>query len=99
MAPYFRFNVPCAITTTTTTTTTTAPPCYCYSILADNGTTTISYSRCNDGVTVNLQVLSGNTGYVCSRSTPVYVSGAIPTITACSSTVSCTSNAVCNGCT
>jgi hypothetical protein len=99
MAPYFRFNVPCAITTTTTTTTTTAPPCYCYSILADNGTTTISYSRCNDGVTVNLQVLSGNTGYVCSRATPVYVSGAIPTITACSSTVNCTSNAGCNGCT
>ena len=99
MAPYFRFDIPCAITTTTTTTTTTAPPCYCYNILADNGTCTIDYYRCSDGATINLQVLSGNTAYVCSRSTPVYSTGGIPTITACSSTVNCTSNANCNGCT
>jgi len=99
MAPYFRFNVPCAITTTTTTTTTTAPPCYCYTIIAENGTTTISYSRCNDGAIVNLEVLSAETAHVCSRDTPVYVSGAIPTIFACSSTVDCTENINCNGCT
>jgi hypothetical protein len=99
MAPYFRFNIPCAITTTTTTTTTTAPPCYCYTIIAENGTTTISYSRCNDGATVNLEVLSAETAYVCSRDTPIYVSGAIPTIIACSSTVNCTENVNCNGCT
>ena len=99
MAPYFRFNIPCATTTTTTTTTTTAPPCYCYTILADSGTTTVSYSRCNDGATTNLTVNSAASSSVCSRDTPVYVSGATPTIFACSSITDCTANIQCRNCT
>jgi hypothetical protein len=99
MAPYFRFNIPCAITTTTTTTTTTAPPCYCYTIVAENGATTASYSRCNDGAIINLPITSSGTAYVCSRDIPVQVGGALPNIFACSSTTVCTSNIQCNGCT
>lgn len=100
MAPYFRFEIPCAITTTTTTTTTTAPPCYCYTITAENGATTVAYSRCSDGATINLPLASTETQQVCSRDMPVYVSGALdPIIVACSSVVNCTANAQCNGCT
>jgi hypothetical protein len=86
---------------TTTTTTTAAPTCYCYGIFAENGTTTISYSRCNDGVIINLEVTSGTTSYVCSRSTPIQVSGAVPTIFACNVggfPQECTANASCIGC-
>jgi hypothetical protein len=99
MAPYFRFNIPCATTTTTTTTTTTAPPCYCYTIIAENGSTTVSYSRCSDGATINLPIASTESGSVCSRDTPVYVSGATPYIFACTSVVNCTANIQCNNCT
>lgn len=99
MAPYFRFDIPCAITTTTTTTTTTAPPCYCYTVLADSGTTTITYYRCSDGTGINSQILSGESGSFCSRSTPVYFSGATPTIFACTSVVNCTANIQCSNCT
>jgi hypothetical protein len=86
---------------TTTSTTTIAPTCYCFGILAETGTTTISYQRCNDGVTVNLEVLSGQTANVCSRFTPILVSGATPTIFGCNIggfPQECTANANCIGC-
>jgi hypothetical protein len=100
MAPYFRFSVPCAITTTTTTTTTTAPPCYCFgAFISDGGSTsTIEYSRCSDGALIQVGVTAPNTRYVCSRGTPTYVSGASTSIFQCTTPGSCSANAECIGC-
>ena len=97
MAPYFRFNVPCAETTTTTT---TAPPCYCFfAFISDGGSTsTIEYSRCSDGALVQIGVTAPNIRYVCSRGTPIYISGASTSISQCSTPSSCTVNGDCGGC-
>jgi hypothetical protein len=91
---------PTTTTTSTTTTTTTVPPdCVCYWFINETETPgTVTYTPCGGSeITINIGSLGNTRRCVDANATPP--SSATITISPCTSTIGCTVDGDCTGCT